>query len=246
MAGMFYNLGRALGPKVRKGQWLWKSMTGDEAEILDAEHAVGRDLAEAVRAETGVDDDPAVRQPVHRIGEALVACVANKQRKFSFEAVPGDEPNAFALPGGFVFVTRPLITLIDFDEDALAFVLGHEMGHIIKQHALERIAGDTMFGAVLKSTPARGAVGQWAKSTGGKLMRSAYSQDNEFVADQLGARLAAAAGFDPRGAIAMFEALQKLSQQREGGLWEYFSSHPPLKNRIIALRNDMKKRGKKA
>ncbi|QNN21892.1 M48 family metalloprotease [Planctomycetales bacterium ZRK34] len=245
MAGMFYNLGRALGPKVRKGKWIWTSMTGDDAEILEAEHAVGRDLAEAVRQQTGVDEDPAVREPVKRIGKALTECVANKQRKFAFEAVPSDEPNAFALPGGYVFVTRPLIQLIDFDEDALAFVLGHEMGHIIKQHALERIAGDTIFQAAMKATPGRGAVGQWAKSTGNKLMRSAYSQDNEFVADQLGSRLAGAAGFNPNGAIAMFEALQRIGREREGGLWEYFSSHPPLKRRIAALTNDMKKRGKK-
>lgn len=245
MAGMFYNLGRALGPKARKGKWIWTSLTGDDQEILEAEHAVGRDMSVAMREQLGVVDDVALRKRVDAIGEELAARVANKQRQFSFIVCQPDEPNALALPGGFVFVTAGLIELIDHEDDALAFVLGHEMAHVIKQHAVERLMSDAVFSAAMRRAPGGGAVGRWAKSTGMDLLQSAYSQDNELVADLLGQRLTVAAGYDPRGSIRMFEALKRLSKQRDDGLWEYFASHPPLDRRIATIENDLKKRAKK-
>ncbi|MBI1369378.1 MAG: M48 family metalloprotease [Planctomycetes bacterium] len=243
MAGFFYNLGKAAGPGVRKGKWLWQSFTGDENDIREAERGVGRDLAAVMKREMGVEDDPDRRAMISAIGDALAAVVKNRKIQFDLTIAARGQPNAFALPGGFIFITRALIDGLNRDRDQLAFVIGHEMGHVIKQHPSERATTDAAIRAAIRAVPAAGAAGQWFKSTGAQLMQSAYSQDREFVADQFGARLAQAAGFDPRAAMTMLAALAKWSDAPEAPpLWEYFATHPPLKKRIAALEHYLAKK----
>ena len=112
MAGFFYNLGRKVGPKVRKGKWIWHSLTGTEADSIEAEYEVGLDLACEIRAQFG--GKSLRNEMVDEIGRRLTKRVVNKQRKFSFEIVEGDEPNAFALPGGVIFVTEPILKLCEW------------------------------------------------------------------------------------------------------------------------------------
>jgi hypothetical protein len=109
LSGLFYNLGRKVGPKVRKAKWMWESATGSEADAIKVEHEVGRDLSREIRHQLGPGREPQTEQILSEIGNRLVACVANKSRIFSFETVEGAEPNAFALPGGFIFVTKSLV-----------------------------------------------------------------------------------------------------------------------------------------
>ncbi|MBI1372324.1 MAG: M48 family metalloprotease [Phycisphaera sp.] len=234
--GLFYKLGQLAGPKLRKGRWLWESVTGSEADIVEAEHATGADLAAALREQAGVDDDVELRRWVRKLGGELAECVANKQRKFAFEVIHGDEPNAMALPGGFVFINRPLIDLLNGDADETAFVLGHEMAHVIKQHAVDRLISDATFNTAMRAGPAAGVLGRWMSSTGRKLLSSAYSQDNEFMADKLGMRLAQAAGHDPHAAIRMLHRLKIATGAPDGEpLSTYFATHPPFDVRIVHL-----------
>jgi predicted Zn-dependent protease len=237
--GWFYSLGRMAGPKVRKGKWLWHSLTGDEADILRAELEAGRDLAATFREELGVEPDEAVRRRVAELGGQLSRCVKNRDREFTFTVTPDGEPNAFALPGGHVFVTRPLLDLIGEGEEAdaeLAFILGHEMAHVIKQHPMERLVSDTALGAAMRGLRVPGMAGQWLKSAGFRLLQSAYSQDRELVADKLGARLAEAARFAPEAAVRMLQRLQERAGRSDGSdLAEYFASHPPFDERIDTL-----------
>lgn len=235
MGGLFYNLGRLAGPKVRKGKWVWRSLTGDEAEILAAEEEVGRDLAAAFAHELGVETDPDARRYVSSIGTALAKHVSNKQRTFHFTIAAAGDPNAFALPGGRIFVSRSLIELIDADRDRLAFLLGHEMAHVIKQHPMERIVSDAALSTAMRTVRVGGLAGRWVRSTGARLMQSAYSQDRELLADKLGARLAQSAGFDPRGSIRLMEQLKEITRASNEPLSEYFSTHPPFDLRIQEL-----------
>src|SRR5438034_8355826 len=131
MPGFFYNLGKTLGQGVRKANWVFRSLAGSDADAVRAEHAVGRDLAQAFVREATLDPDPAVGQWLDELGGRLAGCVTDRQRAFRFQAVLAPEVNAFALPGGFVFVTRPLLQLTGGDAGETAFVLGHEMGHVI-------------------------------------------------------------------------------------------------------------------
>jgi Zn-dependent protease with chaperone function len=233
----FFKLGRKLSASARKGRWIWASLAGSEGEALEAEHEAGCDLARAFERGAPLDHDPRSREILARASERLSERLTNKQRRWRVISIQASEPGAFALPGGFVYLTRPLLELCDFDEDEIACVVGHEMGHVVHGHAMERITNQLLTSAAARVTRIPGGLlAQWILSTGMNLLRSAYSQDQEFDADEFGARLAAAAGYDARAAIRAFERLQDLETDGQLPLAQYFSSHPPLAERIERLR----------
>ena len=233
MSGLFYNMGRKVGPKVRKAKWIWQSMTGTEADVIKVENDVGRDLAGEIRRQLRCEPQPQIEQMLSKIGPRLAACVANRFRTFSFEAVRGGEPNAFALPGGFIFVTGSLAELCRYNRDEIAFILAHEMGHVIRGHAMDRIISNTAISAASRITPARGLLSAWFQKVGVQFLESAYSQDLESEADKLAVRLAAAAGYDPQGSVRLLSRLAELKQNSEElDLGIYFSTHPAFSVRI--------------
>ncbi|HPC95080.1 MAG TPA: M48 family metallopeptidase [Sedimentisphaerales bacterium] len=241
--GLFYNLGRKAGPAVRKARWFWGSLTATDDEIIRLEHDVGLDLAREVRGQIAADDDPATGEVLNDVGSRLAGCVANKRRSFHFEAFSAGEPNAFALPGGFVFVSRPIIDLCQGERDELAFVLGHEMGHIISGHAIERIVTNSAVSVASRTAAVRGLLGGWLRHVGVQFLETAYSRDHELEADRLGVRLAAAAGYDPQASIRLLERLAELKTSAGPlDLGEYFSTHPTFDLRIRNIRQFLRRR----
>ena len=124
MSGLFYNLGRMLRPHVRKAQWVWQSAAGSDADAIRLEHDVGQDLARDIRQQLKPDPDPQIAHLLNDVGSRLAGCVANELRTFSFETFLGGEPNAFALPGGYIFASRSLVELCTRNQDEVAFILG--------------------------------------------------------------------------------------------------------------------------
>lgn len=239
---LFYNLGRKVGPKVRKAQWMWASFAGTEAEAIRLEHGVGVDLAEEAARQLALDPDPRTRCALGEVGRRLAACVANKQRSFHFDAFAAGEPNAFALPGGFIFVSRSILDLCRWDQSEMAFILGHEMAHVIRGHAIERIVTNTAVAAASRAAPVRGALGGWLKTVGIQYLQTAYSRDHELEADRLGVRLLMAGGFDPEGAVRLLARLANLKRSAEpASLGEYFSTHPTSEVRIQSIRGFLQK-----
>jgi predicted Zn-dependent protease len=119
----------------------------------------------------------------------------------------------------------------------MAFILAHEMGHVIRGHAIERIVTNTAVSVASRAAPVRGALGGWLKTVGIQYLQTAYSRDQELEADRLGVRLLRAAGFDPEGAIQLLTRLAELKQSAEpASLGEYFSTHPTAEIRIQSLR----------
>ncbi len=236
MAGFFYNLGKLVGPKVRQANWVYRSLAGTEAESLDAEHAVGRDLAQAFLLQLELDRDPAAKQLLDHVGGRLTPCLRQRRWRFRFLPVLAPEVNAFALPGGYVFVTRRLLELCGADHDGLAFVLGHEMGHVVRRHAIERMMANTFVSGVLGRLPLAGGVlrGQVAAVLS-TLLHQGYSREQELDADASGVELARAAGFDAAGASRIL-----LRLGAGGGadplLAGYFASHPPLDERLAQIK----------
>ena len=234
MSGLFYKLGKMVGPSVRKVNWIWQSMTAGEADAIRAENEVGQDLAREIRNRLEVDTEPRAGQMLNKVGDHLAACVANKLRTFSFEGIKGTEPNAFALPGGFIFVSRSLLQLCEWNQDEVAFILAHEMGHVIRGHAV---------GA--KTLPIRGLVASWLGQVGVKFLQSSYSQDIELEADRLGARLAAAGGYDTSAPTQLLARLSELSRPaKQFDVGNYFSSHPAFSLRIQNIDRLLRKRSK--
>src|SRR5215813_6865557 len=223
VGGFFYKLGRFLGTQSRKAHWAIRSLTGTEAEAVRAEEAVGRDLARDVLDQIEVDPDPAVARWLTEVGGLLVAAVGQKERHFVFRSLLVPEPNAFALPGGFIFVSRPLLRLCQGSHDDLAFILGHEMAHVICGHAMERLVARSLIGtAVGRLNPFRLLRGPMSGLMS-VLLQQGYSQDQELEADRVGTELARRAGFDPDAGPRLFEKLRQLFAG-PGELAGYFSS----------------------
>lgn len=236
MAGFFYNLGKMVGPKTRKAKWVWSSLTAGEEEILQAEYETGRDMAQAMSREMPADRDAAAVQLVNEIGSRLIGRLTNRKRRWSFQLGGSDAPNAFALPGGFVFITRSLVELCERNPDEIAFILGHEIGHVVRGHALDRLVSSTVFSAASRATPVGRLLNPRMIATGIQLMQAAYTQDQELEVDAFGMHLAHSASFDPRASIRMMQRLQAMhGNESLPEVFAYFSTHPPFASRISAL-----------
>lgn len=240
---LFYNLGKKLGPRVRRAKWAWGALTGTEADVIRLEQRVGLDLAQEARDQLQMDRDPGTREVLDEVGARLASRVANKLRSFHFDAFSGGEPNAFALPGGFIFASRSILDLCQGDTDQMAFILAHEMGHVISGHAIKRIMTHSAVSVVSCATPVQGVLGPWLRRVGVQFLVTAYSRDQELDADALAARLADAAGYDPRAGVTLFRNLAELKKTPDSlGLGEYFSTHPSFEVRINALQRSLKSR----
>lgn len=208
-------------------------MTGSEADAVKIENEVGRDLACEIRNQVKLDQEPNTKQIVNEAGLHLARCVANRFRTFSFEIVKGTKSNAFALPGGFIFITTPLVQLCGENRDELAFILGHEMAHVIRGHAMKRIISDSAINIASHAVPIRGQLSGWLRKVGIQFLENAYSQELESEADKLGVRLSDAAGYNPNASMQLLQRLAKNNlSESQSDLGSYFSSHPPFEARI--------------
>ena len=232
-----YKLGRLVGKKFRKAKWIWESFVGSEEESIRAEYGVGCTMTEAIFEQTLRDTDPKLQEFLEEIRCLLAKSVSNRLHRFKVMVVVEDTPTAFALPGGFIFVTRSLVEFCDNDRDEMAFVIAHEMAHVIRRHAINRVLTETALSAATLASPSRGLFVSWFRRVGLQALERAHSREQEFEADMLGVLLARNAGFDPAGAVRLFERFLRLSSNRStAGLGSYFETHPDVSERILKLR----------
>jgi len=237
MGGFFYNLGRMAGPKIRKAKWAYLAATAPEDEVVRAEYAVGADIAAAMRTKLQISSNAEHLRLLNETGRTLSGGLKKKNRKFTFECIRSVEPQAFCLPGGFIFASDSIIELCGQNPNQIAFILGHEMAHVIEGHVMERMLSSSLVKAMKKAGHLRAATGPLAK-IGVQFLERAYSRENEFRADRFGVRLVSAAGFDPGGAIDLFLRLEPL--QKDSTLGQYFSTHPSCGERIDHVRGMLK------
>lgn len=206
-------------------------------------------VPEMVQQYGGEDADPTRAAQVQKVGAQLLAqSEANgTEWQFQFHLLNDKETvNAFALPGGQVFITDALYDLLT-TEGQLAGVLGHEMGHVLARHGAQQIAKsaltDGLIGAVAvgASNPndPNGASAAQIAQVVGQLVNLKYSREDESQADTLGVRLMSEAKYDPHAMIQVQEILEKLSQ--EGQPPEFLSDHPDPANRIESIQQEIDK-----
>ena len=198
---------------------------------------MGRQGAAQVAQTIGLYQDAAVQAYVSRLGLTIAARTERPDLPWEFHVVDDPSVNAFALPGGFIFVTRGLLTHMT-NEAELASVLGHESGHVAARHSVQQISRSELaqfglgLGSVLSST-----IRDYSAVAGAglELMFLKFSRDDETQADQLGFRYALADGYDMREMVSVFEMLQQQSNLSGGGsLPQWQSTHPDPGNRINA------------
>lgn len=230
MESMFESLGRKAGRALMKGRCLYDALAGSESEAIEAEYLLGRDLAKHLTKQLSPAPDATLGQLTRAVGDRLKAKLTDKRRLFAFEVVESGDPNAFALPGGFIFVTDSILERCGRSEAETAFVLAHEMAHVVCRHCMERMLANSLFSTLSRTLSPRNAAGAWLRQMGVKVLTSAYSRDNEQEADEFAVLLARAAGFEPRAGARLLGRLAKQGAARP--LATYFGSHPPLEERI--------------
>jgi predicted Zn-dependent protease len=231
LPGMGDWLGGQSRKPLRQAKWMWSLFTGTEDESIRAERDYGWECAREFAKEFSNSGSPKDQELAARIGAKLADAVKDPRREFRFAAVGSTVANAFALPGGFVFITGSLLNLCEHDPDEIAFLLGHEIGHILRGHAKDHMTASAFLNAVMARLPAAGQMLHQVVSKG-------YSRTLELEADQEGIRLAAAAGFDARASISALKHLSRASPD-SSGLVEYLSSHPKITDRIRELENHL-------
>jgi predicted Zn-dependent protease len=237
MSGLIYHLGRGLGyatiPALRKSKQVWRRLAGRDAEAIRAETEFGRALAAELRLNLGVQNESDDTARLTVINRRLMTCLRNKTRTFQVEVLRHPDPAALALPGGFVFPTGALLELCERNGDVLAFILGHEMAHVVLGHAMERML--SRVGAEgLSSLVSRGLLGPAFRESSLEWLQVAYGQEAELEADEFAVRVARAAGYQPAAAL---DWLKSLEHHRNGATLSgrYLTSHPPESERMAHI-----------
>ena len=224
-------------------------VTGETQHIQlskEQEVALGLQAAPEMAAQHGGDiKDAELERYVEQVGQRVVKRSAAEKSGYQFDFHVLADPqtvNAFALPGGQVFITLGLLRRLG-SEAELAAVLGHEVGHVVGRHGAEHLAKagltQSLVGAVAIGTydpddPNRSAQTAALAQAVGQLVNLRYGREDELESDALGVQFMAAAGYDPRGMVHLMHILSEAGGGR--GPPEFFSTHPSPENRIERLR----------
>ncbi len=207
---------------------------------IEEEWQLGNQLSQDVEKQVRLNNDPAINAYVRNMGQRIVAQAAPpfNQLPWNFHVVQDDSINAFAIPGGHVYVYTGLIKNAN-NASQLASVMAHEISHVLARHSTEQLSRQyglsVIAGAVLGQNP--GQLQQIAAQivAGGALAR--YSREAEREADNIGIQAMAAAGYNPNGMASMFEVLLAQRQGQPGRVEQFFSTHPLTEERVRDARS---------
>ncbi|MFC7378827.1 M48 family metallopeptidase [Brevundimonas sp. GCM10030266] len=199
--------------------------------------------AETLRTQRQSTDAAALNR-IRTVGGRIVQAAGLTDRRWEYALFVSDAPNAFVLPSGKIGVTTSLLALVRND-DQLAAVLGHEVGHVVARHAAERYSTSAATGLVLSGVQgAAGDYGQAAGAIGGLGAQLGvllpFSRRDELEADRLGVDYMQRAGYRPAESIALWRLM---AQQRQGATPEFASTHPSDTTRIAQLEQYIASRG---
>lgn len=203
------------------------------------EIAMGQEAAQQIVGQMGLYPDDALQNYVSRLGLALAAASERPELPWKFYVLDDPLVNAFALPGGQIFITRGILSHMN-SEAELVSVLGHEIGHVTAKHSVSQISQQQLaqIGLGLGTVLMPELVGPWSDvaSAGLGLLFLKFGRDAERQADELGFRYMLKQGYDPRAMARVLHTLDKYGEQggRSRGIPEWASTHPAPENRVAA------------
>jgi predicted Zn-dependent protease len=202
------------------------------------EQRIDAEQSQEVEARLGLVRDPELVAYVDAIGQAMAAHSPRRDVTYHFQVVEMEEPNAFALPGGHIYVSRSLLTFVN-SEAELAMVLGHEIGHVAARHAAQQDAHVKTLGlaSVLSDLMNGGAPENPESENISGSFVARYARNQEREADRIGLDLATAAGVDPSGLGRFLQTLDQLSRLQQGysAPQSYLSDHPATQERMVEM-----------
>ena len=206
---------------------------------LDEEWQLGNQLAAQVESQVHLNNDARLNAYVRDVGERIHARTPIANRPFTFHVINDPSVNAFAIPGGHVYVNTGLIRQAD-KADMLAGVMAHEISHVVARHAIKQVEQQQEIAAIggilLGQNPSQVQTIIANILAGGAMAR--FSREDEKEADDLGVGYMSAAGFDPHGMLEMFQKLLSLESSQPNAVAKFLSDHPTTQSRI----NDIQKR----
>jgi predicted Zn-dependent protease len=223
-------------------------LTGEKQRVAmtpEQEIAIGLKAAPEMAAQMGgLSQNQKARELAQRVGAKLVreSFAAKSGYKFSFHVLADRRTvNAFALPGGPIFITEGLLGRLR-TEGELAGVLGHEIGHVIARHSSERLAKQQLTQGLISAVVV--GSGDYTSAqiaqVAGSMINMKYGRDDELESDALGVRIAFEAGYDPRAMAGVMEILAKASGGSQQP--EFASTHPAPENRQARIKEEIAKR----
>lgn len=212
----------------------------------EKERKMGESISKQVEKQYEEVDDPLIQKRFEEIGKKL-AVVSDRQDfiyRFKVLKAKGEKEkyyNAFALPGGYVYMFDALIEVMETD-DKIAAITAHEIGHISARHTVKRLQSSLGINALLILALATATDGRTVAKTNEALtqLMMSYSREDELEADTLSVKYLKKAGFNPDGALDSLLTMQDLRKKGQEFRYRYFRSHPYLSERISAVRSEIK------
>jgi predicted Zn-dependent protease len=209
---------------------------------LEGQVRMGQEFAQQVEQTQHLITDPVVNEYVNRLGQNLVRN-SDSKLPFTIKILDVEEPNAFALPGGYMFVNAGSILLAD-DEAELAGVMAHEIGHVAACHAAREstrgaFAQIAMIPVIIMTGGIAGLGANEAANFGIPAVFSKFGRNFEAQADYLGIQYAYKAGYDPNGMINFFEKIQTMEKRRAGFRARLYGDHPQTPDRIVQSQREI-------
>jgi predicted Zn-dependent protease len=205
---------------------------------------LGQEYAAQVEQQLPMINDQAVNYYINQLGNSIARRADPRGIAYTFRVVNANEVNAFAVPGGHVYVNRGLIERAG-NMSELAGVLAHEIGHVVERHSVEQMsraqsantAASVLYGVLLGRNPS--AIEQAGLQVGGTALFAHYTRDAEREADHDAVNFLVAAGINPRGLTTMFQKLLEEQQSQPSAVERWFSTHPGNAERVQNVQQEI-------
>ena len=206
---------------------------------------MGTDYAQQINSQLPIVRDPEVQRYINVLGDSIAKLADSRSLDWQFFVVNANEVNAFAVPGGYIYVNRGLIERTQ-RLDQLAGVLGHEIGHVTRRHSVQQMekaqganVGVTL--ACVLTSVCNSQAAAAAINVGGSALFAKFSRDDEAEADVEGVKNVVRAGIDPRGIPEMFQILLDERSRSPSSVSSWFATHPLEEDRIQATQAQISK-----
>lgn len=221
----------------------YNTATGKEDIIFvstEKEINIGDSIAKSIEKnpEIKLDPDPLMTEHLNEVGRRIANVAERKEVKYTFRVIDKEDVNAFALPGGYVFVFKGLMDKVEGD-DELAAVIAHEIAHVVAKHSIKRLQGSIGYDIlrILMIVTGQTNVGDIDEAFGQLIM--SYSREDEALADKLAVKYLKEAGFNPSAMISFLKKLQKVNKEEPMRPYTCYRSHPYIADRIRMVKQEL-------
>ncbi len=208
----------------------------------DDEVQIGSEASAEFDKENPIDRSSPLARRISDIGLRVAAAADPPAYPYEFTLVREDTVNAFAYPGGKIYMYEGLINELGNDTDAIAWVMAHEITHVQQRHSAKAIERAIGAGVLIQIVLGEKTAGDIAGVVGALALQD-YGRDHEFTADRLGVKWSALAGYDPTAGVAVLETFQRLQGEEPSDFEILFMTHPGNNDRINALKRSLDKFG---